>query len=207
MAKQLSPEARNALTLVKSQLQANDLAGAIGKIGRTFNNDIAVEVVEFMIEAGLDPLSYIQKIPRRFLMNSGLTTIEIPDNIEGIGEEAFRNSSNLKEAILEEGVEYISSNAFTNCTALSRVDLGTVTAIRDEAFSGCDSLKEIILPETVTMLGRNVFPENIIIRSPHRKRKSLRFPKAEYDWYKNHLVLDETLETLVVPAADEGEVE
>lgn len=39
------------------------------------------------------------------------------------------------------------------------------------------------------MIGKGVWPENVILKSGPRKRNSLRFPKSELEWYKNHLIL------------------
>lgn len=192
MVKQLSQEARDTLTRYKSSLQKNDLINMLDRIGQ---GPIRTEIVEFLIEAGLDPLKYLTKIPDSMMRNgTEVESLTIPGSIEVIGEDAFKNSA-LKSVTFIGG-DVIGKRAFQECKDLTQISLGEVNAIRDHAFAGT-GLKDVILPETVTMLGRGVFPDDCVIRSPHRKRGSLKFPKSEYDWYKKHLVLDESLEQLV----------
>lgn len=192
MLKKLSEDAITLLRNNKSKLQKNDLKGVLSSIN---DGELRVEIVEYLIESGADPFKYLNKIPNNFMQDgTEVTSLTIPVNVESIGENAFRNSA-LKDVTLL-GCELIDKRAFQSCSNLTNVSLGDVRIIKDNAFYAT-ALKDIVLPETVAMLGKNVFPEDCMIRSTHRKKGSLKFPKSEYDWYKKHLVLDESLDKSV----------
>lgn len=54
-------------------------------------------------------------------------------------------SSNIKSVTFNEGLEYIKSNAFSNCTALSEINIPkSLKYIESNAFSKCTSLKQTI---------------------------------------------------------------
>ncbi len=70
----------------------------------------------------------------------------------------FAEFPNLKEVIMEEGVEVIVESAFAECKALERVVIPeSVTEIMYWAFAGCTSLKEVVMPETITDIGIEAF--------------------------------------------------
>ena len=77
-----------------------------------------------------------------------------------IGQEAFKDCSNLENVLIKEGAIAIDANAFENCTALKDVKLAaSLTTIDNYAFKGCTSLKSIVLPDALTSLGKYVFSE------------------------------------------------
>ncbi len=186
MAIAISEEAKQAIRDGKSLLQKNDLKGFFSKLR---DQSIRKEVINFLLSIEFDIFKYLDSIPSGFCSDmDGFDSITIPGNIEKIGDNAFNNSS-VNSVTLEDGVDFIGSKAFAN-TPITSVDLGSVKVIKDGAFSGCNNLKVIYLPESVSMLGRNVFPDNVILKSPPRKRRSLRFPKSELAWYREHLMVD-----------------
>ncbi len=76
--------------------------------------------------------NYIE--PRKY-MNSSLEEITLPNNIKGIGYQAFASNHHLKKIILPESLE----------------------TLEDEAFMGCEYLEEIVIPESVKELGKGLF--------------------------------------------------
>lgn len=187
---ELSKEARFFLRNSKRELQNNDLKSVYGSLSYEKDN-IQLEVSTFLYEMLGDKLfTYLSSIPKNFLKGSNIIRdIDLPSSIGSIGDSAFRSSS-IQQISLNDGVEVVGDSAFKDCANLKAVNLGDVKVIKNEAFAGCTGLRQIYLPESVMMIGKNVFPENIIIKSPKRKAKSLRFPKNELEWYKKHLVLD-----------------
>lgn len=186
---ELSQDSKRFLTENKALLKKNDLKSFYAKL--SYYKDIFTEVSEFLFSV-LDSnlFKYLDAIPNDFMLGSkNIKEIRITGNVEKIGANAFKDSK-LEKVVIEDGVDIIMNSAFANCSNLKSVDLGGVKIIRNNAFEGCNSLREIYLPETVQMLGAKVFPENVLIKSPPRKRNSLRFPKNELEWYKQHLVLD-----------------
>lgn len=63
--------------------------------------------------------------------------------IEGLGSDAFKNCSRLKNVSFPTSRIYYSSNVFENCSSLENAELsGTIS---NSAFSGCSNLKKVIL--------------------------------------------------------------
>lgn len=88
---------------------------------------------------------------------NGSDTIEIPDDIITIGDNAFLNSS-IKSVKFGKNTAIIGDKAFYGCLKLESVDLGhALTGIGNEAFSNCLTLKSIEMPDTVTSIGERVF--------------------------------------------------
>ena len=76
------------------------------------------------------------------------------------GSSAPWSDSVFSRVVIEEGVVYIGSYAFTGCT-MTEVSLpATVTAIGQGAFEHCEKLTTASLPDSVTELGMFVFSES-----------------------------------------------
>lgn len=87
-----------------------------------------------------------------------LEEVTVPNGVEKICEEAFRDCVALKRVNLPEGLRYIENNAFAGCCELSEVKLPEgLTAIGDSAFAGCGKLTDINIPGTVECIGDNAF--------------------------------------------------
>ena len=69
---------------------------------------------------------------------------------------------NIPENVEYEGKQYsvtsIGSDAFSDCTALTNVNIPkSIKKIEDGAFSGCTALVSLNIPGTVTYLGKDIF--------------------------------------------------
>ena len=90
-------------------------------------------------------------------------TCVIPDEIHGkkvtrIGENAFRDRTELTSVTIPDSVKYIFDHAFSNCTSLETVTIpNSVTDIYSRAFYNCTSLKEVTIPASVTDIGDEAF--------------------------------------------------
>ena len=90
-------------------------------------------------------------------------TCVIPDEIHGkkvtrIGENAFRDRTELTSVTIPDSVTYIFDRAFSNCTSLETVIIpNSVTEIYSSAFYNCTSLKEVTIPASVTDIGDEAF--------------------------------------------------
>lgn len=94
---------------------------------------------------------------------SGLTEIELPDQLETIGNYAFRNSK-ATELQIPKSVKTIGKGAFEvtdkNGAALEKVSLSMgLTSIPENAFRG-QKLKSVTLPKSITEIGSGAFADN-----------------------------------------------
>ena len=73
-----------------------------------------------------------------FAACSCLTSVTIPNSVEGIGDHAFYNCYRLTSVTIGNSVESIGRGAFYECSGLTSVTIpNSVTSIGDEAFWGC----------------------------------------------------------------------
>ncbi|WP_181695836.1 leucine-rich repeat domain-containing protein [Metamycoplasma hominis] len=86
-------------------------------------------------------------------MDKKTTKVTIPGSIKEIGGYAFSSCKNLKEVILNEGLEKIDSGAFYNTNIKSITIPGSIKEIGEDAFSWCTNLKEVILNEGLEKIG------------------------------------------------------
>ncbi len=84
---------------------------------------------------------------------TGLTTLDIPDNVTTLAENAFEDCSGLTTVRIGDGVTAIGHTAFEGCTGITSLDLGAaVQTIGSYAFSGCTSLTSLTIPASVTTI-------------------------------------------------------
>ena len=89
---------------------------------------------------------------------SSLTSIEIPNSVTEIGESAFYDCTSLQSIEIPNSVTEIGESVFYDCTSLKSITLpNSVTEIKDGLFANCTSLKSIEIPNSVTEISNNVF--------------------------------------------------
>ena len=83
-------------------------------------------------------------------------SVEIPNSVEIIGNNAFSRSS-LEIVKMGDGVKIIEDDAFYQC-GLTSVDIpASVESIGDDAFAICTSLASVDIPASVTNIGYRAF--------------------------------------------------
>lgn len=93
-----------------------------------------------------------------FRKSTELVAVIVPETIKKIGVGAFSNSLALKSVTIKSGVTEISNNAFMGCIALSTVELSNgLTKIGNNAFYKCTALKNIIIPDSVATIDSGAF--------------------------------------------------
>lgn len=85
--------------------------------------------------------------------NHAITSVQLPDSLQKIGNCAFEFCNELKEVNFPEGLITIDGAAFAYCTQLENVVLPEgLKYLGDSAFRSCASLTEITVPEGITWL-------------------------------------------------------
>lgn len=89
---------------------------------------------------------------------SGLTQVSLPAALTEIGTSAFSFCEALKSVEIKEGLTVIPTKAFSDCAALESVSLPKgLTGIGQMAFSNCPALKTVSIPSTLTDINENSF--------------------------------------------------
>ena len=89
---------------------------------------------------------------------SQLESVTLPDSLEIIGEEAFRECAALKTITIPGTVSTIKKQAFYNCTGLESVIFEDgVGEICEKAFSFCMNIKSLTIPGSVVFKGKEAF--------------------------------------------------
>ena len=88
-----------------------------------------------------------------------LESINMPENLQKIGNTAFQHCESLSSPIvIPEGVTEIGQNTFYNCRKLPSITIpSTVTSIGRNAFYNCESIASINIPGSVQTIGQSAF--------------------------------------------------
>ncbi|AUW37073.1 hypothetical protein C1937_01235 [Metamycoplasma hominis] len=102
---------------------------------------------------------FIDKNNKKILtyLDKKTTKVTIPSSVKEIGEGAFSGCQNLKELILNEGLEKIGAGAFNHTNIESITIPGSVKEIGESAFLGCQNLEKVILNEGLEKIGAEAF--------------------------------------------------
>ena len=93
-----------------------------------------------------------------FTGSSGLTSVEIGDNVTSIGNYSFQNCSNMSVASLGENIISIGDYAFDACSNLQGVDIpDAVTSLGSYAFQNCSGMRTAKVGEGVTSINTYTF--------------------------------------------------
>ena len=88
---------------------------------------------------------------------SRLTSVSIPGTVVRIGPYAF-SYSGITGVELPDDVVMIRESAFSRCSSLSSVKLGnSITELADAVFGYCESLTGIVLPQSLKRIGLRTF--------------------------------------------------
>ncbi len=87
-----------------------------------------------------------------------VTSITIPDGVQGLGILAFYGCTNLTSVSIGNGVQTIGFNAFSDCTNLTSITIPDgVQTIERSAFDGCDNLTSVAIGNRIQTIGDKAF--------------------------------------------------
>lgn len=146
------------------------------------------------------------------IIPNDVTTVHFHCNVVAIEAQTFRDCNfdakvfydgvNLREVLLNNGLQSIGDGAFAFCTSLESITIpSTVKDIDEAAFYKCSSLKEVVLNEGLVKIGQSAFS-----RCESLERISIPSTVIDIDdgqaFYKcsslKELVLNEGLKKMVV---------
>lgn len=89
---------------------------------------------------------------------TGLVSINIPDSVTSIGDDAFASCVDLNNVKLPQNGVDLGARVFLNCTSLKSIVIPSGTlSIPTASFEGCSSLKSVSLPEGITAIDDYAF--------------------------------------------------
>jgi len=136
------PSARGNITIPDNVRYINQMAFY-------YNTDIAI--------VSFNSGSQLKIIDINAFSYSSLTTINIPSNVEEIGNSAFNRCTSLTSVTIGSSVESIGSSAFRDCIGLTEISIpNSVKSIESYAFAG-SGLTSIIIPNTLDSISTFVF--------------------------------------------------
>lgn len=127
---------------------------------------LKVGIIPYCMFAYLDnfieiklPKEVTQLGTRAFEDCSSLQTIELPENLETLGEDyVFGYCSSLSSIVIPEKIEVITYSCFVQCSSLKSVTLPqNLKGIEHEAFYGCSALSSIELPKKLVYIDMVAF--------------------------------------------------
>lgn len=142
--------------------------------------------------AGINLADNFEVLPSLFKSANSITKLDTTGSkAEKIGNE-FAADSTVSEVIIGDNIEEIGDSAFRGCKNLKSVIIGdNVVRIGKHAFADCPKLTQIYLPESVRILDLDALKanDNCYIFSPPRKPGSLKVV-GDMSWLKTHLGVD-----------------
>ena len=95
--------------------------------------------------------------PGQIKVRNSLKEIILSNPLKVIGKDAFAYSS-VESVIIPDSVEIISEEAFRNCKSLKKISFGTgLKMIKKGAFSGLHEIPKWVLPEGLKMIDDHAF--------------------------------------------------
>jgi len=150
--------------LTSFELQGENGVYSVKYVGEAF--DSGNQDLVFLSEVNGDPVTSIVANTELTQEQKALvSSLYIPASVTEIGDNAFKNYTELEAVIFEQneqagvsamgitGLQTIGNSAFHKCSSLKAIQIpDTVTEIESFAFNGCSSITEIVIPNKVTKL-------------------------------------------------------
>lgn len=119
------------------------------------------------LPSSLQKIGYESSISHNYIFNqcSRLENIKLPQALVFIGEYTFSRTP-LRTINIPNSVQHIGNNAFYNCEMLEEISIpDNLTKLEYSCFEGCSSLTTIQLPESIAYIDSNVFKDCISLKN------------------------------------------
>lgn len=116
-------------------------------------------LTQVQLPAGLKRLGQPkQLLDSGVFQDSGVTEIEIPQNMEYIGYRAFKSCTELRTITVPGSIVEIADGVFRDCSNLKTITMCEgIMKIGNESFANCTGLESMIIPESVAEIGEDAF--------------------------------------------------
>lgn len=116
-------------------------------------------MTSIFLEAGINPLQYMSYTPPfYFESNKIVTSIEIPNNITAIGNNAFDGCTELTSLVIPNSVTKIADYAFASCKNLKTIILPeNIESLQYAVLYDCSSLTRVVILNSVTYIAQYAF--------------------------------------------------
>ena len=143
-----------------------------------FKPIIKNELTLLLFAIDINPLDYMDYIPKLYLAGIEITKFTIPQHIRSIGSGAFSNCHNLVHINIPNNVIYIEDGVFTGCDSLKNIIIpDSVIELDGWVFSGCSSLTSLTLGKNLRRIS-----DWDILRGT--KVKSINYNNTMENWKK-----------------------
>lgn len=100
----------------------------------------------------------VKSLSMSMFLDSGISTIELPENLEIINSSAFDGCKNLKSIVIPDTVKTLGGSAFKGCTALKSIEIpNKITTISSNTFENCTALNNVSWHDNITYIGGYAF--------------------------------------------------
>ncbi len=100
----------------------------------------------------------VTNIKKNAFRYCGLTSVDLPQNLQSIGNGAFSGCGKLGSVDIPENVTTIGIGVFENCTNLTSVTFpSNINSIPETTFQKCSNLASFNIPQQVTDIGMLAF--------------------------------------------------
>lgn len=148
--------------LMLEELHINDIKAWCSNEFTSNNNPMSASKKTYLYNSEIDSVEIPSDVNRignySFAGCKNLTKVNILGENTEIGASAFSGCSNLKEVNVSDRITHIGESAFANCSSLVSVVLPTcLETLVPKLFSGCTSLKTINIPKHITNIPVSIF--------------------------------------------------
>lgn len=149
----MNEKLKDLILRCEEEINNNDWEEAYTIVSNTEKGFLIGDFTWAMISSGIDLTPYIKRIkeiPYRFLAGTPIESFIIPNGVDTVGNEAFRDCISLTSIDIPNNVTTLRDYVFFDCNKLTSVTIGDgVTTIGGNVFGYCSNLTEITYNGTI----------------------------------------------------------